>query len=96
VYLISVIFNLLTTGSIFQQGSLHLTVLTAIHAGESIIFEFLTLAHTHDTATGIVAALFWALLGNAIVATQVVEDGTPSSLIVRHPSSHIPRYLNIV
>jgi len=30
---------------------------------------------------GAVAALFWTLLGNAIIATQVVEDGTPSSLI---------------
>ncbi|KAI0246342.1 chitin synthase III catalytic subunit [Lactifluus subvellereus] len=30
---------------------------------------------------GTVAALFWTLLGNALVATQVVEDGTPSSLI---------------
>ncbi|VDC05846.1 unnamed protein product [Peniophora sp. CBMAI 1063] len=30
---------------------------------------------------GTVAALFWTLLGNAIVATQVVEDGTLSSLI---------------
>ncbi|KAH8824179.1 chitin synthase III catalytic subunit [Flagelloscypha sp. PMI_526] len=29
----------------------------------------------------VVAALFWSLLANAIVATQVVEDGTPSSLI---------------
>ena len=33
---------------------------------------------------GAVAALFWTLLGNAIIATQVVEDGTPSSLIVRY------------
>lgn len=32
---------------------------------------------------GAVAALFWSLLGNALVATQIVEDGTPSSLIVR-------------
>ena len=32
---------------------------------------------------GIMAAAFWALLGNAIVATQVVEDGTLSSIIVR-------------
>jgi hypothetical protein len=32
---------------------------------------------------GAVAALFWMLLCNALVATQVVEDGTPSSLIVR-------------
>ena len=31
---------------------------------------------------GIVAGLFWTLLGNAIVSTQVVEDGTLSSLIV--------------
>jgi hypothetical protein len=30
---------------------------------------------------GAVAALFWTLLGNAIIATQVVEDGTPSSLV---------------
>ena len=29
---------------------------------------------------GAVAALFWTLLGNALVATQIVEDGTPSSL----------------
>jgi hypothetical protein len=30
---------------------------------------------------GTVAALFWSLLANALVATQVVEDGTISSLI---------------
>ena len=30
---------------------------------------------------GIVVALFWALLANALVATQIVEDGTLSSLI---------------
>ena len=30
---------------------------------------------------GLIAATFWALLGNAIVATQVVEDGTMSSLV---------------
>ncbi|KZS97480.1 hypothetical protein SISNIDRAFT_450294 [Sistotremastrum niveocremeum HHB9708] len=30
---------------------------------------------------GVVAALFWALLANGIVSTQVVEDGTLSSLI---------------
>ena len=38
---------------------------------------------------GIVAALFWTLLGNAIVSTQVVEDGTLSSLIVRFSPSFI-------
>jgi hypothetical protein len=31
---------------------------------------------------GAVTALFWALLGNAIVALQVVEDGSLSSIIV--------------
>jgi len=30
---------------------------------------------------GVVAALFWTLLANALVATQVVEDGTLSSLL---------------
>ncbi|KAI0324733.1 hypothetical protein GY45DRAFT_1262273 [Cubamyces sp. BRFM 1775] len=30
---------------------------------------------------GLVAATFWSLLGNAIVSTQVVEDGTLSSVI---------------
>ncbi|CAK5267517.1 unnamed protein product [Mycena citricolor] len=30
---------------------------------------------------GVVATVFWMLLANGLVATQVVEDGTPSSLI---------------
>ncbi|CAE7215978.1 unnamed protein product [Rhizoctonia solani] len=30
---------------------------------------------------GLIAATFWMLLGNGIVATQVVEDGTMSSLV---------------
>lgn len=62
VYLLTLPFQLLTTGSILEQGSTALVVLTAIHAG-------------------LIAALFWALLANAIVSTQIVEDGTPSSLI---------------
>ncbi|EJF58167.1 hypothetical protein DICSQDRAFT_139652 [Dichomitus squalens LYAD-421 SS1] len=33
---------------------------------------------------GLVTATFWALLGNAIVSTQVVEDGTMSSLVPFH------------
>ncbi|KAF7799835.1 hypothetical protein EIP86_011077 [Pleurotus ostreatoroseus] len=37
---------------------------------------------------GAVAALFWALLATALVSTQVVEDGTLSSLIVR-PASRV-------
>ena len=64
VYLFTLLLQLITTGSLLEQGTTPLVVLTAIHAGA-------------------VAALFWMLLGNALVATQVVEDGTPSSLIVR-------------
>lgn len=63
VYLLTLIFQILTTGSVIQQGSKGLVILTAIHAG-------------------LVATLFWTLLGNAIVATQIVEDGTLSALIV--------------
>lgn len=32
---------------------------------------------------GAVLATFWSLLANAIVATQVVEDGSMSSIVVR-------------
>ena len=31
---------------------------------------------------GLIAALFWGLLANALEVTQIVEDGTASSLIV--------------
>ncbi|KAH7881888.1 chitin synthase III catalytic subunit [Phlebopus sp. FC_14] len=62
LYFLTLLFQLLTTGSFIQQGSTALVALTAIHAG-------------------LVATLFWALLANAIVATQVVEDGTLSSII---------------
>lgn len=81
LYLISLPLQLLTTGSLLQQGSTPLVVLTAIHAG-------------------VVVALFWALLANAIVATQVVEDGSVASLAVRLakisiflPITHSPPYL---
>lgn len=62
LYLLSLPFQLISTGSFLHQGTTSLTVITAIHAG-------------------MVAATFWALLANAIVSTQVVEDGTLSSLI---------------
>jgi len=61
-YLLSLPLQLLTTGSILAQGTLALTVLTALHAA-------------------VVVALFWGLLANGIVATQVVEDGTLGSVI---------------
>ena len=31
---------------------------------------------------GLIAALFWGLLANALKATQIIKDGTASSLIV--------------
>jgi len=65
VYITTCILQLLTTGSIFEQGSVLLTVLTALHAGA-------------------VAAFFWCLVANALIATQVVEDGTPASLLPFH------------
>lgn len=42
----------------------------------SVALLILTAIHA-----GVVAAFFWTLLGTALVATQYVEDGTPSSLI---------------
>ncbi|KAG1726023.1 chitin synthase III catalytic subunit [Suillus paluster] len=62
LYLLTLPFQLITTGSLLTQGTTPLVVLTAIHAG-------------------LVATMFWTLLGNAIVATQVVEDGTLSSIV---------------
>lgn len=32
---------------------------------------------------GLVVALFWILIANAVVATQWIEDGTMSSIVVR-------------
>lgn len=62
LYLLTLQLQLLSTGSLLPQGSLALTILTAVHAG-------------------LVAACFWGLVANGVVATQVVEDGTLSSLI---------------
>ncbi|KAE9389020.1 hypothetical protein BT96DRAFT_835519 [Gymnopus androsaceus JB14] len=62
LYFLTLPFQLVTNGSLLEQGSTSLVALTAIHAG-------------------LVAAFFWALLMNAIVATQKVEDGTPAALV---------------
>jgi len=62
-YFFTLAFQIVTTGSLLEQGSTPLLAVTAIHAG-------------------LVVALFWLLLANAIVATQVVDDGGLSSLIV--------------
>lgn len=44
---------------------------------------------------GIVASFFWGLLANAIVATQIVEDGTWSSIMVSHIIRLVPYALNV-
>jgi len=62
LYLLTLPFQLITTGSFLEQGSTALTAITAVHAG-------------------LVAATFWALLATGLVSTQIVEDGTLSSLI---------------
>jgi Chitin synthase export chaperone len=63
LYVLTLLLQIITTGSFLTQGSTALVVFTGIHAG-------------------LVAALFWALLGTAVVATQIVDDGTMSALIV--------------
>jgi len=64
-YLLTLPFQILSTGSYLEQGSQGLVIVTAIHAA-------------------LVACTFWSLLANALVATQIVEDGTLSSLIPFH------------
>lgn len=76
IYLLTLPFQIITTGSFLEQGSTPLVVLTAVHAG-------------------LVAALFWALLANAIVSLQVVDDGSPSSLIVR-PNPTPLKHINLL
>jgi len=62
LYLLTLPLQIVTNGSLLEQGSTALVALTAIHAG-------------------VVVALFWVLIANAIVATQWVEDGTMTSII---------------
>lgn len=45
VYIITCILQLLTTGSIFEQGSVLLTVLTALHAGAVASFFWCLVAN---------------------------------------------------
>jgi hypothetical protein len=58
--------------------SLPLQLLTtgSVLTQNSVPIVVLTALHA-----GVIAAVFWMLLGNAIVATQVVEDGTPAAIV---------------
>ncbi|KAF8337559.1 chitin synthase III catalytic subunit [Cantharellus anzutake] len=62
MYGLTLVLQILTTGSYLRQSSTGLVIVTAVHMGAVVGF-------------------FWGLLANAIVSTQFVEDGTPSSLI---------------
>jgi len=62
LYAGSLLLQALTSGSLLEQGTLPLVILTVIHAA-------------------VIATVFWLLLANSLVATQFVEDGTPSALI---------------
>jgi hypothetical protein len=83
MYALTLPFQLLTTGAVLVQARSIQTGLfcpgadTPARQGSTALVV-LTAIHA-----GLVAALFWALIANALVATQVVEDGTPSSLVVR-------------
>lgn len=55
--------------------------LSAISAGAFLEQGSTALVVITAVHAGVVAAFFWGLLANALVATQVVEDGTLSSLI---------------
>ena len=56
---------------------LQLLTTTGVLTQGSTALVVLTAIHA-----GVVTALFWSLVANAVVATQIVEDGTWSSLIV--------------
>jgi hypothetical protein len=56
---------------------LQLLTTTGVLRQGSTALVVLTAVHA-----GVVTALFWSLVANAVVATQIVEDGTWSSLIV--------------
>ncbi|KAK0528769.1 hypothetical protein OC842_004449 [Tilletia horrida] len=61
-YLAVVPMQLVTMGSLVEQGSKFLVIVTAVQ--ESLQ-----------------SCIFWSLLACAVVMTQVVEDGTPASLL---------------
>ncbi|KAG6916795.1 hypothetical protein DXG01_005318 [Tephrocybe rancida] len=72
-------------------GRIELRTLLALYAVTLPLNAITTGAFLHQGSTalvvltalhaGFVAAFFWALLANALIATQVVEDGTWSSLV---------------
>ncbi len=66
LYAILLLLQIVTAGSILEQGSLPLLILTCVHAGA-------------------VAAFFWCLVANALVATQVLfslrDDSLPTRII---------------
>ncbi|GHJ88979.1 hypothetical protein NliqN6_5381 [Naganishia liquefaciens] len=62
-FAVTLIFKILTTGNVLQQGSAALSVTSSIHLG-------------------LLSLMAWILLVNASVAFQLLEDGSPSALLV--------------
>ncbi|KIY53512.1 hypothetical protein FISHEDRAFT_68859 [Fistulina hepatica ATCC 64428] len=80
LYFVSLPLQLVTTGALTEQGNKGLVVVT----GKDLWIAFFkqhNLCGRKAIHAGVVAALFWALLSNALISTQVVEDGTMSSMI---------------
>ncbi|EIW69847.1 hypothetical protein M231_00980 [Tremella mesenterica] len=72
-------------------GRMELRLLLIVFGLHSV-FQLLTMSSIFEQGStalsilssihlGFVAVFFWLLLGNALIATQVVEDGTPAALV---------------
>lgn len=71
---------------VFLAIYLFTLVLQAITTGAFLEQGTTALVVLSAIHAGAVAALFWTLLASGLVSTQIVEDGTLSSLIVSTPS----------
>jgi len=97
-YILTLILQILTLGAYFEQvcsvliGASH-RLCTDHIVLFSLCVQFLPSFVPHNQGSahlaaltaihaGSVAALFWFLVANAIVSTQIIEDGTPASVIV--------------
>ena len=76
---------------IFLIGYLISLVLQLLTTGAILQQGSIGLVVVTALHAGTVAALFWVLVGHALVSTQVIEDGSLGSLIVRRsPAPHAP------
>jgi len=95
-YILTLILQILTLGAYFEQVCwLFIGASYRLHTNRfvllSLCVQFFLSSFVQGSAhlaaltaihAGSVAALFWFLVANAIVSTQIIEDGTPASVIV--------------